>query len=63
MRKEGGRGLTSIKHSVDALIQGLKDYIQKRGDLETILKMPGSTEQESENINGNKNNSMAVLSF
>ena len=28
-RKEGGRGLTSIKESVDASIQRLEDYIQK----------------------------------
>ena len=30
-RKEGGRGLTSIEDSVDASIQRLKDYIEKRG--------------------------------
>ena len=29
-RREGGRGLTSIKDSVDASIQPLEDYIQKR---------------------------------
>ena len=29
--KEGGRGLTSIEDSFDALIQRLEDYIQKRG--------------------------------
>ena len=28
-RKEGGRGLTSIEDSIDALIQGLKDCIKK----------------------------------
>ena len=28
-RKEGGRGLASIEHSVDASIQRLEDYIQK----------------------------------
>ena len=28
-RKEGGRGLTSIKDCIDASIQGLKDYIKK----------------------------------
>ena len=28
-RKEGGRGLTSIKDSIDASIQRLKDYIEK----------------------------------
>ena len=27
---EGGRGLTSIEDSVDALIQWLEDYIEKR---------------------------------
>ena len=30
-RKEGGRGLTSIEDSVDASIQRLEGYIQKRG--------------------------------
>ena len=29
-RKEGGSGLTSIENSVDASIQRLEDYIQKR---------------------------------
>ena len=30
-RKEGGRGLVSIKDSVDVSIQRLKDYIERRG--------------------------------
>ena len=30
-RKEGGRGLASIKDSVDASIQQLEDYIEKHG--------------------------------
>ena len=30
-RKGGGRGLTSLEDSVDALIQQLEDYIQMRG--------------------------------
>ena len=30
-RKEGGRGLTSIEDSVDASVQRLEDYIEKRG--------------------------------
>ena len=30
-RKEGGRGPTSIENSVDASIQRLEDYIEKRG--------------------------------
>ena len=30
-RKEGGRGLASIEDSVDASIQRLQDYIEKRG--------------------------------
>ena len=30
-RKEEGRGLVSIEDSVDASMQRLKDYIQKRG--------------------------------
>ena len=29
--KEGGRGLASIEDSVDASIQRLEDYIEKRG--------------------------------
>ena len=31
-RKEGERELTNIKDSVDASIQRLKDYIEKRGE-------------------------------
>ena len=31
-RKAGGRGLTSIEDSVDASVQRLKDYIEKRGE-------------------------------
>ena len=31
-RKEGGRGLTSIEECVDASIQRLEDYIEKRGE-------------------------------
>ena len=31
-RKEGGRGLDSIEDSVDASIQQLEDYIEKRED-------------------------------
>ena len=30
-RREGGRGLASSEESVDASIQRLKDYIEKRG--------------------------------
>ena len=30
-RKEGGRGFASIEDSVDASIQQLEDYIEKRG--------------------------------
>ena len=30
-RKEGRRGLTSIEDSVDASVQQLEDYIEKRG--------------------------------
>ena len=29
LRKEGGRGLTSIEDSVDASIQRFEDYIEK----------------------------------
>ena len=31
-RKEGGRGLASIEDSVDASIQRLENYIEKRGE-------------------------------
>ena len=31
-RKEEGRGLSSIKYSVDTSIQRLTDYIEKRGE-------------------------------
>ena len=31
-RKEGGRGLTSIKYCVEASIQRLEDYIQNEGE-------------------------------
>ena len=37
-RKEGGRGLASIEHSIDASIQQLKDYIEKhKGGLFTAI--------------------------
>ena len=32
-RKEGGRGLTSTEDSVDASIQRLEDYVEKRGGI------------------------------
>ena len=48
-RKEGGRGLTSIEDSIDASIQRLKDYIQKReGGLMT------ATRNETENTMNNR---------
>ena len=51
-RKEGGRGLASIEDSVDALIQRLKDYIQKHeGGLIT------ATRNETENT---MNNTMTI---
>ena len=38
-RKEGGRGLASIKDSVDTSIQRLEDYIEKReGELITAIR-------------------------
>ena len=47
-RKEGGRGFASIEDSVDALIQRLKDYIQKHeGALIT------ATRNETENTMNN----------
>ena len=49
LRKEGGRGLASIEDSVDALIQRLKDYIQKHeGGLIT------DTWNETENTMNNR---------
>ena len=48
-RKEGGRGLASIKDSVDASIQRVKDYIQKHeGGLIT------ATRNETENTMNNR---------
>ena len=48
-RKEGGRGLVSIKDSVDASIQRLKDYIQKHeGGLIT------ATRNDTENTMNNR---------
>ena len=38
-RKESGRGLSSIQDSVDASIQQLEDYIEKRGGrLITVIR-------------------------
>ena len=37
-RQEGGRGLRSIEESVDALIQRLKDYIEKHKGLITTIE-------------------------
>ena len=49
-RKEGGRGLTSIQESIDALIQRLKDYIKVEEEglqpSETIQTRQASTEQK-----------------
>ena len=48
-RKEEGRGLTSIEDTVDASIQRLKDYIQKReGGLIT------ATRNDTENTMNNR---------
>ena len=47
-RKEGGRGLTSIKDTVDASIQQLEDYIEKheRGLITTIRNDTDNTIDE-----------------
>ena len=47
-RKEVGRGLTSIEDSVDASIQRLEDYIEKRRlhPPEKILTTQGPTERK-----------------
>ena len=47
-RKEGGRGLASIEDTVDALIQRLKDYIEKqeRGLITTIRNDTDNTIDE-----------------
>ena len=37
-RKEEGRGLVSIKDSVDASIQRLEDYVEKHGVLITATR-------------------------
>ena len=62
-RKEGGRGLTTIK---DASIQRLKDDIEKheRGLITTIRNDTDNTKDDTMTTmkqNGKKNNSMAAL--
>ena len=44
-RKEGGRGLASIEHSVDTSIQQLEDYIEKheRGLITAIRNSTDNT--------------------
>ena len=48
-RKEGGRGLASIEHTVDASIQRLEDYIEKheRGLITTIRNDTDNTIDET----------------
>ena len=66
-RKEGGRGLASIKDIVDASIQRLEDYIQKheRGLITAIRNDTDYTIDDrmtiTRNKNRRKNNSMAAL--
>ena len=63
-RKDGGRGLASIEDSVDALIQRLEDYIQKRdGRLITAIRNDTDNTMDNRMIitrkqNGKENNSM-----
>ena len=66
-RKEGGGGFTSIEDSVDASIQRLEDYIEKRRERQItatrkILTTRRPTERKkTESKNGKQNNSMDVL--
>ena len=48
-RKEGERGLTSIEDSVDAPIQRLEDYIQKRGE-----RLSTATKNNTDNTKTNR---------
>ena len=48
-RKEGGRGLTSIEDYVDASIQRLEDFIEKRGE-----GLITATRNNSENTGTNR---------
>ena len=68
-KKEGGRGLISIKDSVDASIQRLKDNIEKRrGRLITASRNNTDNMRINRNTitrekkNGKKNNCMDILS-
>ena len=66
-RKEGERGLASTKDSVDAAIQRLEDYIEKRRErlIKTIRNNPDNMRTNrtiKRKKNGKKNNSMDVLS-
>ena len=74
-RKEGGRGLPSIEDSVDASIQRLEDYIEKRGE-RLITSTRNNTDKtrtnrttitrkqkwEEKQLYGKKNNFMDILS-
>ena len=67
LRKEGGIGFTSFEDSVDASILRLEDYIEKRrGGLITATR--NNTDNTRGNRtgivrkNGNKNNSIEILS-
>ena len=43
-RKEGGRGLASIEDSVDASIQRLEDYIEKKNERGLITAIRNDTD-------------------
>ena len=66
-RKKGGRRFANAEDSVDASIQRLEDYIQKRGG--RLITATGNNTDNTRtnrttitNENGKKNNSMGVLS-
>ena len=49
LRKEGGRGLTSIEDWIDASVQGLKDYIKKSKE-----KLTKTANRSSSNVSKNR---------
>ena len=66
-RKEGGRRLTNIEDSVDAIIQWLEDHIENRGKgLITVTRNDTDNTKTNRTTitrkqNGKKNNSMGFL--
>ena len=69
LRKERGRGFASIEDSVDALLQQLEDYIEKKNGGRLITATRNNTDNTWTNRmeiirkqSGKKNNSMDSLS-